>query len=174
MVHGPAGPAATMTGRQLFAAVMRVCRTWRIRPQAREPAAAFLEAPALPRPAQLPSLTLPAINGGPRPGGSLELKPGGQSRRRQRAAGATVRRCHHRLDPPAAGWLCIAVLGPCSAACSLLSGCLRVETDLRFGPPGGSSSSRTLRQRVGRLLPLSWPFSQELQAAHQHRNLAGA
>jgi len=48
---------------------------------------------------------------------------------------------------------------------SLLSGCLRVETDLRFGPPGRLQLQQTLSSESGRLLPFQRQFSQELQAA---------
>jgi len=140
---------------------LRVCRDLEIRAQAKD-LQLILEAPALPRPANW-SLTLPAITeAAPLEG---RLKPGASPRRRQRAPGPPS-----PLPPPTGPTrgpvgFAIAVLAVLLLLGSLLSGCLRVETDLRFGPPGRLQLQQTLSSESGRLLPFQRQFSQELQAA---------
>ncbi|MCT0212999.1 DUF3153 domain-containing protein [Synechococcus sp. CS-1327] len=138
---------------------LRVCQDPEIRSQARD-LQLILEAPPLQRPANW-SLTLPVLNGSDALQGRL------------RASASVRRSVSHRPAPPPSPpvgptrgpvGFAVVVVTLLLLLTTLLSGCLRVETELRFGAPGRLQLQQTLSSESTRPLPWQRAFVQGLKA----------
>jgi hypothetical protein len=153
-----------LMGQGNNAAAIACCRSLQgcldldIRSQAKD-LLLILEAPPLQRPANW-SLTLPLLGGA----AALEVPAKAPAVQRRRTPSPAP------PPPPPVGptraplGFALVVLTVLLLLMSLLSGCLRVDTDLRFGPPGRLQLRQTLTSDTGRLLPWQRQFIEDLKA----------
>ncbi|MCP9771831.1 DUF3153 domain-containing protein [Synechococcus sp. Tobar12-5m-g] len=145
---------------------LRACLDLDVRSQAKD-LQLILEAPPLQRPANW-SLSLPVL------GGADALEG------RAKATASQRRQAPTPVSPPpppvgptrAPVGFAVVVVAVLLLLTSLLSGCLRVDTDLRFGPPGRLQLRQTLSSKTGRLLPWQRQFVSDLKAAPLERATA--
>jgi hypothetical protein len=136
---------------------LQACQDQEIRSQAKD-LLLILEAPPLQRPANW-SLTLPVL------GGATGLEG------TAKATATRLRRAPLPSPPPsppvgptrAPLGFAVVVVAVLLLLTSLLSGCLRIDTELRFGPPGRLQLRQTVSSDTGRLLPWQRNFIEDLK-----------
>ena len=137
---------------------LQTCEDQEIRSQAKE-LLPILEAPPLQRPANW-SLTLPVLDGA----SGLEGTAKTTATRMRRPPPPSP------SPPPPVGrtraplGFAVVVVTVLLLLLALLSGCLRIDTELRFGPPGRLQLRQTLTSDTGRLLPWQRHFIDDLKA----------
>lgn len=138
---------------------LRICQDPQIRSQAKD-LQLILEAPPLQRPANW-SLSLPALDG-------CEALEG-----RFKASASLRRSAANRPAPPPPPpvgptrgpvGFAVVVVAVLLLLTTFLSGCLRVDTDLRFGAPGRIQLQQTLSSDTALALPWQKQFVQGMKA----------